>query len=1022
MRGSQNQDWARAAVGRVLLLLILLLIGRPLSGQTQRAVRTNPGFAANSVPRNDDGSSDEVPIGFLVNFFGETFTTTYVNNNGNITFGGPLSTFTPQGLTGSPLRIIAPYWADVDTRAAGSALVTYGLDTVNGHRAFGVNYVNVGYYGNHDDKLNSFQLVLVERLDIGPGNFDIEFNYDRMLWETGDASGGSGGLGGTSASAGYSNGSGKPEGSFEILGSRINGIFLDNNRNGLRYRRLNSSVRGRLVFFVRQGSVECTYGALSIDEIFPWQGGLGTVQVAAPSGCEWTAVSNAGFITINTGATGSGNGLVEYAVAENRSSRPRNGTLIVAGEIIPVTQEAFITLRVTPPNLRLSSVEGTFPNRVVFQIEPIESEVSWSASAKLLNGDVWRFRATPESGTATKAAPSTVILELNPSFTAPLPGAVYEVILSVRDTVEGPVVEVPLILLVSPSSGNLALSQSTFVFHASEGGPPPAPQTLYLTNSGSGTLSWSIPPGSLQSAPWLSLSSVTGTAITGSPAQSSTTLTVNSAGLAAGTYQTLIELASPNGTGHPQFVTVTLSVVPASAEPIPAIAPSGLFFVAREGEAAPPVQKLTVSNFGSQSFRFDLSANTVTGGNWLRVSSSTNSTGSGPAAVEVAANPAGLPAGIYQGNVFAEFSVGGGTSVPVVLIVAPRGQRTLFGTTVCTPQAAALVPVSLGSNATMSASFPQPLLVRALDSCGEPVNNALILAGVEGNRIDLRPVGRGLYSGTWTPQLIAPVVPVKFTALHALYGIFESTINVATADPPGGLSLPSLATDGVVDAAGFAQGLPLAPGSIISIFGAGFVEEETAAGQLPLARELGGVSVTIGRETAPLFYVGPGQINAQVPFSAVPGSTVTVVVKAQGKLSAPQEFLIASVQPNIFEQDGTALATDQQSRRISAENPARLGQPLQIFATGLGLVDQPPGNGSASPASSRVLSPVRVKIGGVEAPVSYQGLAPGFVGLYQINVFLPGIVRPGDEVTVVLEQNGIPGNASFPVTIPVRNP
>ena len=147
-----------------------------------------------------------------------------------------------------------------------------------------------------------------------------------------------------------------------------------------------------------------------------------------------------------------------------------------------------------------------------------------------------------------------------------------------------------------------------------------------------------------------------------------------------------------------------------------------------------------------------------------------------------------------------------------------------------------------------------------------------------------------------------------------------------------------------------------------------------------------------------------------------------VVVNAQGKLSAPQRFLIASVQPNIFEQDGTAFATDQQSQRISPENPARLGQPLQIFATGLGLVDQPTGTGSASPPSSKVLNPVRVRIGGIDAPVSFQGLAPGFVGLYQINVFLPGIVQPGDEVTVVLEQNGIPSNASFPVTIPVRNP
>ncbi len=194
------------------------------------------------------------------------------------------------------------------------------------------------------------------------------------------------------------------------------------------------------------------------------------------------------------------------------------------------------------------------------------------------------------------------------------------------------------------------------------------------------------------------------------------------------------------------------------------------------------------------------------------------------------------------------------------------------------------------------------------------------------------------------------------------------------------------------------------------------------ATQVPLERRLGGVSVRIGGETAPLFAVGPGQINAQVPFAAVPGSTGAVVVESNGKLSAPQNYLIAPVQPNVFEEDGLAVVTDPEGRRINSENPALTGEVLQISATGLGLVDQPVATGAASPAASTVLSPVRVKIGGIDAPVSYQGLAPGLVGRYQINVFLSGLVQPGDEVTVTIEQNGIPSNAGSPVSIPVRNP
>ena len=113
-----------------------------------------------------------------------------MNNNGNVTFGGPLGDYTPFDLTSTQSVIIAAFFADVDTTGAASGVVTYGTGVVNGRPAFGVNYVNVGYYFSKTDKLNSFQLVLISRSDIGQGNFDIEFNYDKIQWETGEASGG----------------------------------------------------------------------------------------------------------------------------------------------------------------------------------------------------------------------------------------------------------------------------------------------------------------------------------------------------------------------------------------------------------------------------------------------------------------------------------------------------------------------------------------------------------------------------------------------------------------------------------------------------------------------------------------------------------------------------------------------------------------------------------------------------------------------------------------------------------------
>src|SRR5262245_12638850 len=188
------------------------------------AIEDLAGCTANSLPRNDDGSSGAVPIGFTGNFFGNVLSEIWINNNGNVTLDGPLSTWTPFSLAGTARQIIAPFFADVDTRDSGSDVVTYGAVTFGSRPAFCVNWagVGVGYYDQHIDKLNNFQLLLVDRSDTGPGNFDIYFNYDNIDWEAGDASGGSNGLGGISARAGYSNGAGS---ALELPGSGVPGSF-----------------------------------------------------------------------------------------------------------------------------------------------------------------------------------------------------------------------------------------------------------------------------------------------------------------------------------------------------------------------------------------------------------------------------------------------------------------------------------------------------------------------------------------------------------------------------------------------------------------------------------------------------------------------------------------------------------------------------------------------------------------------------------------------------------------------------
>jgi hypothetical protein len=233
--------------------LALCAVSLPLSAQ---AVRTDAGFTANNLPANDDGSTGLINLGFSANLFGTTYTQAYVNNNGNITFNNPLSTFTPFGLTGGGVPpIIAPFFADVDTRSG--PVMTYGTGSVDGHNAFGVDWPGVGYFDEHTNKTNIFQLVLIDRSDTGVGNFDFEFNYNQIQWETGDASDGVNGLGGECAHAGYSNGqSGAANNSAELTGSGVCGAFLDGGVDALNAHDRNSDVTGRYVFSVRNGAVQ----------------------------------------------------------------------------------------------------------------------------------------------------------------------------------------------------------------------------------------------------------------------------------------------------------------------------------------------------------------------------------------------------------------------------------------------------------------------------------------------------------------------------------------------------------------------------------------------------------------------------------------------------------------------------------------------------------------------------------------------------------------------------------------------
>jgi RHS repeat-associated protein len=245
----------------------LIVLPSGTAGTVETAVR--PGFGATILGSCDDCYGGPIDVGFDLSFYCNSYTNLWINMNGNLTFDSGYWVFTPSITiqdVGQPM--IAAFWADVVpwnwTRGRppqdyGQA--KYGTNIINGHRAFGVTWDDVGYYYDNWDLTNRFQIVLIERADTGSGNFDIEFNYQRIQWETGDAShkdsDGSRGFGDYSARFGFGNGQGD---GFELPGSGVSYGLTDTNAegqintNGLIYNSYNSTVPGRYIFPIRCNS------------------------------------------------------------------------------------------------------------------------------------------------------------------------------------------------------------------------------------------------------------------------------------------------------------------------------------------------------------------------------------------------------------------------------------------------------------------------------------------------------------------------------------------------------------------------------------------------------------------------------------------------------------------------------------------------------------------------------------------------------------------------------------------------
>jgi uncharacterized protein (TIGR03437 family) len=234
---------------------------------------------------------------------------------------------------------------------------------------------------------------------------------------------------------------------------------------------------------------------------------------------------------------------------------------------------------------------------------------------------------------------------------------------------------------------------------------------------------------------------------------------------------------------------------------------------------------------------------------------------------------------------------------------------------------------------------------------------------------------------------------------------------------PAPPAAPAISAGGVVNAA---DGSPRhAPGSLFSVFGTNFAARQRVAGGTPWPTALEDVIVKIDGRQAPLYFVSGGQINGQVPFETAPGEATVQVMAGSGSSPEVKIQVSASAPGILLFGAGRAVAQNPDGSVNTADNGALVGDPLVVYLTGQGLLDNPVGTGEGAPASplSRPVLPVSAAIGGQDATVLFLGLSPGFVGLAQANLVVPDL-PPGDY-PVVLTIGGVASNAGT-VTVVAR--
>jgi uncharacterized protein (TIGR03437 family) len=318
-------------------------------------------------------------------------------------------------------------------------------------------------------------------------------------------------------------------------------------------------------------------------------------------------------------------------------------------------------------------------------------------------------------------------------------------------------------------------------------------------------------------------------------------------------------------------------------------------------------------------------------------------------------------------------------------------------------------------NFSAPASWPTPLSILLLDDCGHAVPNGQVaVAFTNGDpplALGLANSSTALYSGTWTPGKVS--AQVSLNARATAPGFSAATLRIAGQVVPN--TAPALKQGGTFNGFNPQLGDALAPGTIVQINGTGLAASTLQASSIPLSTNLNNTQILIGGIAAPLFYVSPSQVVAQVPLELNPNNPYQLIASANGALTSPITIQLAPVTPGFaVNPDGSLIAQHGDGSPVTSTSPAKPGEEVVSYLLGLGNLATPIADGTGAPLNPLAVAAVTpvVTLNGTSATVLFAGLTPGLVGLYQVNFQVPPGTANGNAM-VVLTQGAFTSNTAI---------